>query len=536
MKFTLRSIQTKIIVWAGTCLLLTITLLVAYAAISLRTTAINAAESSALAVSQEDADKIRSEIALALDAARTLAHSLTPVASEELVLSREQVNIMLRTVLTNNPQFVGVYTAWEPNTFDGQDAQYVGTTGHDETGRFIPYWSRDVQGQIMVEPLVDYESPGPGDYYLIPKNSQREALIEPYFYPIQGKEVLITSLVVPIMVNGQFFGIAGVDMRLDFLQTLVDEIDLYDGSAKMMLISHNGLLAAVTGQPELSAQPLEQVDPNAAANLGLIQAGKTVTKFENGDFSSFIPIQIGYTPTPWSLSLRIPEEKITAEATASLWRMVGIGLALTSIALVLLWFIAGKLAKPVRQITRAFEQIATVDLPALTSELSALAEGDLRRGLTITSHPLKVESQDEIGQATQAFNGIVLGLQETGQIFGRMTANLRQLIGQVAENADAVGYASELLAGTANQAGQTTGQITANIHQVSQGVQQQNEEIGQTAASVRQVSRAVENVAQGSQAQAQAISHTGQGIDSLTRAVETIATGTIEQAQAVTGA
>ena len=143
-----------------------------------------------------------------------MAQSLTGMKTQGSQLNRSQVNAMLKQVLVDNPQFVGVYTLWEPNAFDSKDAQYANTPGTDETRRFIPYWTRSGD-EIVLEPLVDYEVEGAGDYYLIPKRTKQDAIIDPYLYPIDGQDVLITSLVVPIVIDGQFYGIAGVDLPFD---------------------------------------------------------------------------------------------------------------------------------------------------------------------------------------------------------------------------------------------------------------------------------------------------------------------------------
>ena len=55
---------------------------------------------------------------------------------------------MLESAVKANPQYVAVWTAWEPNAFDGKDAEFVNADGkatfpgakaHDATGRFVPY-------------------------------------------------------------------------------------------------------------------------------------------------------------------------------------------------------------------------------------------------------------------------------------------------------------------------------------------------------------------------------------------------------------
>src|SRR5690242_1193704 len=89
---------------------------------------------------------------------------------------------MLESAVKANPQYVAVWTAWEPNAFDGKDAEFVnadgkatfpGAKGHDATGRFVPYVFSTPEGFDM-SPLTDYDKPGAGDYYLLAQKSGKQ--------------------------------------------------------------------------------------------------------------------------------------------------------------------------------------------------------------------------------------------------------------------------------------------------------------------------------------------------------------------------
>ena len=280
----LRSIQQKIAVWSGVCLIATAAIIVAYSTVTLtgvarsaREKAIQSAEIRAAETAQKIAGEIKARIEVALDSARTLAQALSGVKDKEspVELGREEVNSILKIVLDRNPQFVGTYTLWEPDAFDGKDREFANAEGHDATGRFIPYWSRNQAGKIAVEALLDYEKEGPGDYYQIPKKTRNEAIIDPYIYPVQGKDTLITSLVVPIMVGNTFYGIAGIDLTLGFLQETVDDTkDLYDGTAKIAFISNNGTLGAFTGKPDLAGKHMKDVYEDWEQQIGSLQKRK----------------------------------------------------------------------------------------------------------------------------------------------------------------------------------------------------------------------------------------------------------------------
>jgi methyl-accepting chemotaxis protein len=158
------------------------------------------------------ASQVKARVEVALDEARALGQIFQSVANLEGVeLSREEANLLLRDFIERRPEFLGVYVAFEPNAYDGKDAEAAGTPGHDATGRFIPYWTRDTAGQGHLDALLDYEKEGIGDYYLLPKKTLKECVLDPYVYPIQGKEVMLTSLVVPILDSQKrFIGIAGI--------------------------------------------------------------------------------------------------------------------------------------------------------------------------------------------------------------------------------------------------------------------------------------------------------------------------------------
>ena len=116
-----------------------------------------------------------------LDTARTIANAFKAIVTNETAVAqldlRKAFNDILLTVLKDNPEFLGTYSAWEPNALDGLDARYAGdkASGHDDTGRFVPYWNRDKSGKIARQALVGYEDASlhpngvtKGGWYLFP--------------------------------------------------------------------------------------------------------------------------------------------------------------------------------------------------------------------------------------------------------------------------------------------------------------------------------------------------------------------------------
>ncbi len=495
MKLNLKTIKMKILFWAGICLLATATAIVAYSAMSMRANAktardegIETAKRAAAIMAKQQASHIQAELDVALDAARILAQTFSGIKDEEaeVELGREEVNSILKIVLVRNPLFVGTYTCWEPNVFDGMDRGYKYKPGHDATGRFIPYWNRDKSGNIMVEPLVDYDKEGDGDYYQLPKKTGNECLIDPYIYPLQGEDALLTSLIVPITVGDTFYGIAGVDLKLDFLQKLADEVDLYDGTALFVLISHNGTLAAVTGKPEIIGKHMKSVHEDFENNLSKIQKGKEIVEIKEGALDVYMPIKIGNTTTPWSVNFNIPIDKITAaadeqlqQATRDMWKMIGISILCVAAALVLLWFMAAGIVRPLTNVADMLKDISE-------------GEGDLTKRL-------EIKSRDEVGLVAGYFNNFMEKLQgiirdvagnaETLSISSRELSN-------ISEN---MSSGSEYTSGKANTVATAAEEMSANMNSVAAASEQASTNIGMVASAAEEMTATINEIAQNSE-------------------------------------
>ena len=197
---------------------------------------------------------------------------------------RDSSDRMLLAVLAGHKGFLGTWTVWEPNAFDGKDAQHRKDPRSDASGRYIPYAVIGSDGKASVTPLVDYEKEGVGDYFLLPKKTGKEVVLDPYTYAIDGVDVLMTSVCVPVTVNGTFAGVAGVDTSLDSLQAELSTIAPL-GTGRVELVTASGTVIAGP-KGTTAGKPAEPSLVKAAAAVSA--SGKTVqttgaTRLVSGD-------------------------------------------------------------------------------------------------------------------------------------------------------------------------------------------------------------------------------------------------------------
>jgi len=257
-------------------------------------------------------NQLAARVEAALDASRTLANSLRGLRSAGLS-NRVAADAMQKSVLEAYPEILGVWTCWEPNAFDGKDAEFAGKPGHDATGRYIPYWNR-ANGSIAQEPLLDYEKPGAGDYYLLAKQSGVETLIEPFSYKVGGKDILMTSVVIPMTIDGVFVGMVGMDLPLDGFQAVISKIRPYD-TGFVSLISHSGLYVA-DGDAKNLGKSVGDTDQDKAAKAA-IQSGQTYAmshfseRLQTAARTTYVPLHMGVTQSIWSLAVTVQDDKTT---------------------------------------------------------------------------------------------------------------------------------------------------------------------------------------------------------------------------------
>jgi len=297
-------------------------------------------------------------------------------------LDRRQASAMVERALLETPDALALYTAWEPGAFDGRDAEFADTPGHDATGRFVPYWNRGT-GSLRLEPLVDYEVPGKGDYYLIPRATRADAWIEPYFYPVSGRQVLMTSLVSPIEAGGKFVGMVGLDLDLETLAKLVGEIRPYDGAGRAILLSADGHVVAHPDPSRIGGR-LADADGSVARLVrtggeNAIAVGTGRTDFIDGLARLVtVPVNARGIGRPWQLVVGVPEARISGDASAETFRLTASGIGLAALLAGVLWWTARRIATELLDVSRRLHDGSrdTVSAVAqIAQEGAALSDG-----------------------------------------------------------------------------------------------------------------------------------------------------------------
>ncbi len=537
-RLSVNSLQGKLVLLVGCSLIVIGGFIITVFAFGANQAGLRNAKVLALIQSNIQANGIKSRVEAAMGVTRTLGQTMSAIksADQENRFSRQQVVDMLSPILESNQDFYAIWTSWEPNGFDGNDAEAKSRSFNDPNGRFTPYWVKDASGNITLddEP-ISYEEESINDYYQCSKKSLSDCIMQPYIEEVDGEPIFMTSTTYPILAYGLFYGVAGIDIKLDFLQQQAEQIDLYNHTAQMQVISSDGTVVAYTGHADQVGQPLNDIDPNYENILQKVVARETSVEKEGNWLVAVTPVEISGVDTPWSVRLIIPYNEIIRESRNQTLITAGTAALLLGLLLLIIWLIVGQLVtKPVRLITEGARLLSSGDTELTGMNRKETAKIDLRN--------------DELGEVGKAFSDLIVYFIEKtsfaqdiaegdltenirvrgekdflGIAMNQMVTGLRNLVGNVTHSANEVHQTSEELAESAQQASTATNHITSTIQEVAKVSGGQTEVINNTTRTIEQLSRAIDGVAKGAQDQANAVNQSAQITAQLTIFIDQVA-------------
>ncbi|MDR1242836.1 MAG: response regulator [Deltaproteobacteria bacterium] len=247
------SLQTKIFVLVSTAVI--VSFLILTMIVSNKT--FEMAKKDAFNLAQETADKYNNQIKAELQGARITSETLATVfetLKDHGLTDRKMMNDILRNTLAKKEYITAFCIAYDPDALDGKDAQFAGQKpAYDETGRYAPYWNK-LGGNIAVEPLYDIDV---ADWYIVPKTTLQEYITDPYPYEVQGNQVMLASMVFPVIHKGRFIGIISSDFVLDKLQEMISRVNPHGQEGYTEIFSNAGAIVAHPDKPYLGKELAE---------------------------------------------------------------------------------------------------------------------------------------------------------------------------------------------------------------------------------------------------------------------------------------
>jgi methyl-accepting chemotaxis protein len=351
-------------------LVLTATALLTYLSANKQAEAL--ADMHARRISSEQSTLIFDKLRQGEAVVKSLAQSALEMRNEGNP-DRRALTYVTKGVAASSRDFFGVWSLWQPDAFDGRDAEFIGNEDFgNREGRANSYWLRRPNGTLGYDLSDDYDEE---PYYTQPQTAGRVTIIPPYRDMDTEDKTLMSTIAVPILDKGRFLGAVGVDIEMDFIKGLLDKVRPYE-SGYARLISDTG---------DIVADPLQKELPLPADILTQIRSGKAFTDSGTSEADGTSSVLCYYTPVklesfdaPWYFMVALPKDKIMAESNRNLRVQLGISLLALAMLVALVFYTANSVSRPLQRIVAYADEVAagkydgTPDRKGFAAELQEL--------------------------------------------------------------------------------------------------------------------------------------------------------------------
>ncbi len=365
MRFKKFPLKSKLVIY----IVVGVFLILAVSTAVIISTVTSQEEKLAYQKSTEMASSYANQFDVDMKANSAIAKTIALTMENYKASNRTEVIGILKNVLEKNPNIIGIYVAYEPNAFDGKDAEYINASGHDATGRFIPYCNK-IKGHITVAPLLHYDS---SDYYQLPKARGEDVLTEPYFY----EGIFMVRHVSPIFKNGKFVGIGGVDVPLNYMDEVVSKVKAFDTGYAFMVSNTGVLLSHPTRKDWIGKKSLYDFNSEEIARAANDIKKGTGGYVEVRDSTTGKNVVMFYEPVRTgnlAFVLVIPKEEMLAGVVDLRNRLLVISAISILFMAALAYMIALSITRPIDEIVQDFKSIAQ---DAVKGKLDVRADTDV---------------------------------------------------------------------------------------------------------------------------------------------------------------
>jgi methyl-accepting chemotaxis protein len=401
-----------------------------------------------------------------LSITRTLANVFTENIDTDIENINPSNKKILKNTLKNNPDFISVWLNWEISAIDSSYKKKNGRVGRfcykNKDQLIYSYDVRDTTDQDLS-----------GAYYDI-KNSGMEIMGEPYYDEFtKGLEgILMISPSVPIMQNGHFLGMVGVDLSMKNIRQLVKKIKPYDVSVAYLVSPAKRIVAHSNNKmydKNIFDVKKEFADSYRKAFAEIDKNNSYAFHINNNKenlYVSMAPIMIGKDHEIWALVTETPIDIVTARSNRLFTLTLIIGILAISVLSLLLYFVLNRITKRLLATLHFSEQISTGDL----------------------SGTLNLGGKNEIGRLASSLN--------------RMAERMKSIVAQISSSAENVhqsstqisNFSEDLSQGSSSQASSVE-EVMALIEEISANIKNNTESAKQTE---RISAKALEGIKNGS--------------------------------------
>jgi methyl-accepting chemotaxis protein len=455
------------------------------------------ANQNTLSLGEKSANNIKAHLEGYWYTVEAIAHTMEQYDSMITANRRNMLNVILEGITKSHPEVIGMWCVWERDVLEGNDRAQIGTRGTDERGFFSPYFYWDA-GVLKMYALDNFDVPGDGDYYLIPKRNNATTVLAPFIFEIEGeKPMLMTTIAAPIRNKGRLVGVAGIDIALDEIQKISQSSKPYPDSVTAVF-ANDGTVAGHFDPSRIGKNgrdtEADMNGPYIGEFMDSIRDGKVfrferyIPEMKTSVSIQLVPIRVGTSTTPWALAVGNIQSTVMKPVNDMITISAIIFLVVVALVTVAAVFLSRSITKPIIYVSNSLKDIAEGEGDLTKRVLAGTNDevGDLARYFNDTLDKIKklvINIRKESITLSDIGGSLASNMNETAAAVNEITANIQSIKGRIINQSASV---SETHA--------TMEQLTVNIKKVDDHIENQNNHVSQASAAIEQMVANIQSV------------------------------------------
>jgi len=304
---------------------------------------IQMAQQDTYVLAEEMVKKYRNEIMADFQGARAGSETLATVfgtLKKNNITDLALMNNILKDALGYKEYMAAFYITYDPSKYGEMDS-------------FVPFWNK-LGNDNKVESFYDIDKT---EWYAALKETKQEYISDPYLSRFQGREVMLTNFIFPIIQQDNFIGTIVSGIVLDKLQDMVARIDSMENGMYMTIYSNAGVIVAHPVK-ELLGKTIEEVLIHDAVQAKeAIQQGNTFISKSPDYYNVYKPIRLSDAAKPWSVSISFPLS-VVLKTTNGIRNFMILALIISlCVITTILYFITTSITRPILLLANTAKRI-----------------------------------------------------------------------------------------------------------------------------------------------------------------------------------
>ncbi len=418
-----------------------------------------------------------------LNVLRTLADIMDKYESIPADARRDRFDDIMKGVIIANPSIYQLYSVWKPNAIDGMDAKYIDRVGSTPTGQYAVTYTRE-NGELTVRATQDVNA---SMAYFNGSDSKKDRVEHPFIRKVNGKDLLLIRIMVPIINPRTNETVGGIGFLLDMsvMQSTVQKT-LADNQkiSALTIFSSDGVIMGHkvpdrVGKRLIEAETIfgKYIDAaNAAVKEGREYSLYTYSPVLKSNVELVIlPFHVGNSNETWSVMIVMTENIILAPVRAITRYTILIAASALIVSAIIIMIVLSRVISPIVRVAHSLKDISEGD-------------GDL-------TQTIQVQSKDEVGDLARYFNALMTTLRKPIGEVKKTVSALASVSEELSVVSKQLATGSEETVAQSTNVASTTEQMAVNITAMASGAEEASVNANEVAGAAEEMSTNMNTIA-----------------------------------------